>query len=176
MPRTERRTDAQAPDLGPPSLLDLYRDERNALVRLAALLLQQRSDAEDVVQDAFVRAYLRWDSLRDPESALPFLRSAVLNGARSKLRRRRVAARFRQTAAADSDSAETHAVREAERRHLVASLAALPARQRECLVLRYYLGLSEQETASTLGISEGSVKTHLHRGSGRLAARLEGLP
>lgn len=176
MPRTVGRTEGAPRELGPPSLLDLYRDERNSLVRLAALLLSQRSDAEDVVQDAFVRAYVRWDSLRDPARALPFLRSAVLNGARSKLRRRRVAARFWQPPAADPDSAESQAVREAERQRLVALLAALPARQRECLVLRYYLGLSEQETASTLGISEGSVKTHLHRGSGRLAARLEELP
>ena len=80
MPRTEGRATHSGWEAGPSSLRDLYRDERRSLVRLAALLLPQLNDAEDVVQDAFVRAYLRWNSLRDPEKALPFLRSAVLNG------------------------------------------------------------------------------------------------
>ena len=48
-------------------------------------------------------------------------------------------------------------------------------RQRECLALRYYLDLSEAEIAATLGISTGSVKTHVHRGLGTLATRLEAM-
>ena len=53
-------------------------------------------------------------------------------------------------------------------------MRALPRRQRECLVLRYYLDLSETEIAATLGISNGSVKSHSHRGIAALATRLEG--
>ena len=56
---------------------------------------------------------------------------------------------------------------------MIAALRALPTRQRECLALRYYLGLSEAEIAETLGISAGSVKTHTHRGLGALEKTLE---
>ncbi len=58
-------------------------------------------------------------------------------------------------------------------RRLLAELARLPTRQRECLVLRFYLELSEAESAQALGISPGSVKTHAHRGLQALASRLE---
>jgi RNA polymerase sigma factor (sigma-70 family) len=68
------------------------------------------------------------------------------------------------------------ALDQARRREVVALLTALPERQRECLVLRYYLGLSEAEIAATLGISTGSVKTHTHRGVAQLASRLEDQP
>jgi RNA polymerase sigma factor (sigma-70 family) len=53
------------------------------------------------------------------------------------------------------------------------AMRSLPRRQRECLVLRYYLDLSESEIASTLGISNGSVKSHASRGLAALAKRLE---
>ena len=77
------------------SLRALYVHERSSLLRLASLLLRDVGDAEEVVQDAFVRAYLAWNRLRDPDKAAAFLRSAVLNGARSRLRHQRVVARFR---------------------------------------------------------------------------------
>jgi RNA polymerase sigma-70 factor (sigma-E family) len=143
------------------ALRDLYQEHRWSLVRLASLLLHDPVDAEEVVQDAFVQAHVAWVRLRDPEKALPYLRSAVLNGCRSRLRHRKVVARFEPRAPSPSLSPEA------------ATEAALPERQRECLVLRYYLDLSEAEIATTLGISTGSVKTHAHRGLATLAARLE---
>ena len=155
------------------SLRALYLDERTALLRLASLLLRDVSDAEEVVQDAFVSAYLAWNRLRDPDKAVAFLRSAVLNGARSRLRHRRVVDRFRPARSAVAAPAESAALQHLDRVRLVEVLQALPVRQRECLVLRYLLELSEEETADTLGISRGSVKTHVHRGIANLAAHME---
>ena len=152
-------------------LRDLYREHRAALVRLAALLVGD--EAEEVVHDAFVRTHVAWDRLRDPERALSYLRSAVLNGARSRLRHLRVVDRTRLVPPGPGRSAEAVAMAAEEHRRVTAALRSLPTRQRECLALRYYLDLSEAEIASTLGISPGSVKTHVHRGLVALADRLE---
>lgn len=154
-------------------LRDLYEEHRWSLVRLASLLLRDPVEAEEVVQDAFVQAHVSWDRLRDPTKALPYLRSAVLNGARSRLRHRRVVERFDPGAPGVGPSPEAALEAGDDRRQLMAALRSLPDRQRECLVLRYYLDLSEAEIAATLGISAGSVKTHTHRGLAALAARME---
>jgi RNA polymerase sigma-70 factor (sigma-E family) len=155
------------------SLHALYLEERSSLLRLASLLLREVSDAEEVVQDAFVSAYLAWNRLRDPDKAVAFLRSAVLNGARTRLRHERVVARFRPARSAAAAPAESTALQHLDRMRLAEVLQALPARQRECLTLRYLLELSEEETADTLGISRGSVKTHVHRGIANLAIHME---
>ncbi|HEY3239085.1 MAG TPA: SigE family RNA polymerase sigma factor [Acidimicrobiia bacterium] len=152
-------------------LRDLYREHRAALVRLAALLVGD--DAEEVVHDAFVRTHVAWDRLRDPERTLSYLRSAVLNGARSRLRHRRVVDRTRLAPPGLGQSAEAAAMAGEEHRRVIAALRSLPTRQRECLALRYYLDLSEADIAAALGISPGSVKTHVHRGLAALADRLE---
>lgn len=175
--RVMRATVTLEPDRGweqqHASLRALYLGERTSLLRLASLLLRDVSEAEEVVQDAFVSAYLAWNRLRDPDKAVAFLRSAVLNGARSRLRHQRVVARFRPARSAAALPAESAALQNLERTRLVEILQDLPLRQRECLVLRYLLELSEEETAATLGISRGSVKTHVHRGIANLAAQME---
>jgi RNA polymerase sigma-70 factor (sigma-E family) len=154
-------------------LRGLYESDRASLVRLASLLLHDRDQAEEVVQDAFVKAYVRWGRLREPDKAPAYLRSAVLNGARSRLRHLRVVERTTQPSPPPGTSAETQLLVREEHERVIAALRSLPARQRECLALRYYLDLSEAEIASTLGISQGSVKTHVHRGLAALAGRLE---
>jgi RNA polymerase sigma-70 factor (sigma-E family) len=151
----------------------LYETERVRLVRLAALLVREVGEAEEIVQDAFVAAHLRWDRLREPDKALAYLRSTVMNGARSRLRHRRVVERTPVTPLATVGSAESGAIARDDHRRMIDALATLPMRQRECLALRYYLDLSEAEIASTLGISAGSVKTHTHRGLAALQQRLE---
>ena len=155
------------------TLRDLYRRHRWDLVRLASLLVHERVDAEEVVQDAFVRTLVAWDRLRDHSKALPYLRSAVLNGCRSRLRHQRVVGRTAPHAADAPAGPEQMAVSADEQQRVLDALRALPARQRECLVLRYYVDLSEAEIAATLDISAGSVKTHAHRGLAALADRLE---
>ena len=79
-----------APDEAP-SFEALYLTQRLAMVRLAILLVDDLPSAEDVVQDAFAALHTRWDRLRDPHAAAGYLRTSVVNGARSTLRRRRTA-------------------------------------------------------------------------------------
>jgi RNA polymerase sigma-70 factor (sigma-E family) len=156
-------------------LRDLYRDHRWDLVRLASLLLHDLADAEEVVQDAFVKAHVAWGRIREPDKALGYLRSIVMNGARSRLRHLQVVSRVDHPRTGLGESAEVAAVAGDEHRRMIALLRSLPDRQRECLALRYYLDLPEAEIAATLGISVGSVKTHTHRGLAALATRLESL-
>lgn len=151
-------------------LEDLYERHYAGLVRMAALLVGDRGVADEIVQDAFVRALVSWRTIRDPERAPAFLRSAVLNGARSRLRRWAVARRHVQAVPDGVDSEETRSVVHQE---IVAALRAVPSRQRECIVLRYYLDLPEQEIAAAMGVSTGSVKTHLHRGLHALGRAME---
>jgi len=158
---------------GDPWLAGLYRDQYRPLVRLACLLVGDLPTSEEVVQDAFVRVHLARGRLRDDDRTLAYLRSAVLNGARSAIRRREVRRRPLAAAPQPGRSPEADAIAGDEHRRMVASLRTLPARQRECLVLRYYLDLSEAEIAAALGISTGSVKTHASRGIAALAARVD---
>jgi RNA polymerase sigma factor (sigma-70 family) len=136
------------------------------LVQLATLLLGDVGLSEQVVQDAFVRLQVRWGGLRRLDLAPAYLRSAVLNGGRSHLRRQKVRDRFnvRRTVVPLVATPETAAVAGDDRERVVAALRRLSSRQREALALRYYLDLSETEIATAMGISPGSVKTHVSRG------------
>jgi RNA polymerase sigma-70 factor (sigma-E family) len=155
-------------------LAALHREHYAALVRLATLVVGDKGLAEQITQDAFVRLQLRWGGLRRLDRAPAYLRSAVLNGARSQLRRRRVSERHdaRRTAAPTIVTPEAAALGRAEHERVVAALRLLPDRQREAVTLRYYLDLPEAEIAAAMGVSAGSVKTHLHRGLASLAQHL----
>jgi RNA polymerase sigma-70 factor (sigma-E family) len=159
------------------ALEQLYAAHWRGLVRLAVLLLRDQGAAEEVVQDAFIAMHGRWRSLRDPDKALAYLRQAVVNRSRSALRHRGVVERYvaRQAqVAAPADSADVPALVGDRRNAVLEALRALPTRQREVLVLRHYLELSEAEIADTLGISRGSVKAHASRGSAALRQLLAG--
>lgn len=160
------------------AISELYAAHARGLVRLAWLLLHNEQDAEEVVQDAFVEVHRRWSRLRDPGSATAYLRRSVVNGARSALRRRGVRERYASSLAARQDAGAgrgpAEAALDAEAHdEVVQALNRLPGRQREVLVLRYYLDLGEAEIAQALGISPGSVKTHAHRGLAALRAGWE---
>lgn len=159
-----------SPVTGHEELRRLYLDEYRSLVKLASLLLDDRGACEEVVQDAFVKTLVAWPGLRDQSKAPAFLRSAVLNGARSRMRRLSVARRHPDAVAGPVDGADRELVEHAV---VVAELRKLPSRQREAVVLRYYLDLSEADIAEAMGCSPGSVKTHLHRALATLATRLE---
>lgn len=161
------------PTPGPAELSALHDQQYRALVRLASLLVDDHGLCEEIVQDAFVEVWRRRDAVRDPDRLPAYLRSAVLNRARSHLRRAEVRRRDRAQPQRSAPSAETGAVASEEARQVIAALRRLPERQREVLVLRYYLDLTEAEIAATLGISAGSVKTHAHRGVRALARSLE---
>lgn len=153
----------------------LYADHWRALVRLSVLLVRDQGTAEEVVQDAFVSVHGHWDRLRDHQAALAYLRRSVVNGSRSVLRHRAVRTRYAHREAVPGtapDELGGTAERLAERAAVLDALAALPRRQREVLVLRHYLQLSEAEIAATLGISRGAVKSHASRGSAALRGLL----
>ncbi len=151
----------------------LYAEHWVSLVRLASLLMRDQSRAEEVVQDAFVAMHRSWGRLREPDRALAYLRRSVVNGARSALRHRAVVDRHRPEPPGTTQSAETVVLAGQERSRLAEALAALPRRQREVLVLRYYVDLSEADIAATLGISRGAVKSHSSRGVAALRTSWE---
>lgn len=155
-------------------LAELHRDHYRDLVRLANLLLGDLARSEEIVQDAFVKLQLRWGGLRQIDRAPAYLRSVVLNGARSALRHGKVVDRYdsRRRVSPAPASPEATAVANAEHDRIIAAMRQLPDRQRDALALRYYLELSQAEIAQAMGISNGSVKTHLHRALANLAALL----
>jgi len=150
----------------------LFRSQYARLVGLARLLLDDRAQAEEVVQEAFARTYASWGRIRDRDDALPYVRQAVVNLARGGLRRRRTARGARLAPAPDAVSAETAAATRERKREIADAVRVLPRRQRECVVLRYYLDCSIAEAAAALKISTGSVKQHLHRAHAALALDL----
>jgi RNA polymerase sigma-70 factor (ECF subfamily) len=113
--------------------------------------------------------------VRDASARPAYLRSIVLNLCRSGKRRRDVADRHRPLPAPDTSPPDHLALVAEDQREVLLAIRALPQRQRECLVLRFYEDMSEAEIAGALGISTGSVKTHLHRAMQALAQRLGGL-
>jgi RNA polymerase sigma-70 factor (sigma-E family) len=160
------------------ALVALYTAHYRSLVRLSALLLRDSAAAEDVVQDAFVAMHGSWRRLRDTDKALAYLRQAVVNRSRSRLRHLKVAERkapalLPADASASLPSAEHGAMAALEREHVIKALRSLPQRQREVIVLRYYGDLSEAQIAEAMGISTGAVKSHASRGIGALRDRLE---
>ena len=153
----------------------LFAAHYRPLVRLAALLLADRSHAEEIVADAYVGLHTHWRRLRDTDRALAYLRSSVVNGARSALRHRVVAQRYAAglRPPPDAPSAEAAHLDSAGNAELLAALRRLPVRQREALVLRYYADLSEAEIADAMGCSRGAVKSHTARGMAALRSRME---
>ena len=150
------------------AVTDLFREHHVELVRLAVLMTGDLSTAEDVVQDAFERLHRGWHGLRQPSSGLAYVRSSVLNGCRSVHRRAAVARRHAPLLATPTQAGGPDAAA-GERGELAAALRLLPRRQREVLVLRYYLDLDVAEIAKTLRIMPSSVRATTTRGLAALA-------
>jgi RNA polymerase sigma-70 factor (sigma-E family) len=163
------------PDLEPSDLRaelpDLYHAHYRSLVRLASFSVDDVETAEEVVQDAFVKL-VAGDYRVDPGKEAAYLRSMVLNGARSALRKRQVRRAHTPDAPGLVAAAEDAGVASTEQDRIITALRKLPEQQASVLVLRYYLDLSEADIADTLGIARGSVKSHAHRGLRRLAQLL----
>jgi RNA polymerase sigma factor (sigma-70 family) len=153
----------------------LFRTHCASLVRLAVLLLGDRGVAEEVVQDAFVSLHRNWPRLRDSAAAGSYLRSAVVRGCRSRQRHliRARSAVPKLAVVVDPPSVEERAVDRDQAARLAAAVQALPTRQREVIVARYYLGLTEAQTGTLLGIGLGSVKRHAHRAMAALQHGIE---
>lgn len=143
-----------------------------AMLRLAVLL--GADDPENVVAEAYYQIYRKWRRLRDVEAAEAYLRSTVCNLTRMRIRHLQVARKHVETPPDELvASAESTALLHDDQRVLIDALQHLPARQREALVLRHWLGLKESEIAAAMGISCGSVKTHTARGLAALTQAME---
>jgi RNA polymerase sigma-70 factor (sigma-E family) len=152
-------------------LPQLFNAHYRRLLALATLVSDDRATAEDMVQEAFARLHGR--TLDDPERALAYLRSTILNLSRSRLRRLRTARKHERSDDAVLPSAEEDVVLRDEQRGVLAALRTLSPRQREALVLRYWGDLSEADIATAMGLSTGAVKSHTARGMAALRRILE---
>ena len=151
----------------------LYQAHALALVRLAVLMTGDQPTAEDVVQDAFLGLYRRWQALRDADKALGYLRSSVLNGCRSVHRVRHRRQGITVDPPGPVGSAEAEAMLGEAHREVLAALRRLPDRQREAVVLRYYLDMTEEQAAQAMGVARGTVKSATSRGLSALARMLK---
>lgn len=153
---------------------ELFEAEGSRLVRLARLFTDDRNAAEDLVQEAFIRLHRAAHRIDDPAKAAPYLRSIVINLARDHNRRGLMSLRHQEALPAGSapDAPEDVLVLDEDRNRVVSELRELSPRQRDCIMLRYYLEMTEVEIAAVLGISNNSVKTHCRRGMDALRRRL----
>lgn len=154
-------------------LTETYQAHYRSLLRLAALLLDDLSSCEDVVQEAFIRVHAARRRVREPEKTLAYLRQTVVNLSRSTLKRRILGLRLLPKPMPDMASAEEGAYDALERDQLRSALRGLQRRQREVLVLRYYADLTETQVAEVLGVSLGSVKAYGSRGLAALRVLME---
>lgn len=142
-------------------------------VQLAFLITGDRHAAEDIVQDAFVRLFGRYLDLRSPEAFEVYLRRTVVNLSRDRFRRLRLerdwAARSRSDAREVDDGSQIE-----DRAVIRQALQRLPHRQRAALVLRYYVDLSEEQTADVLRCSVPAVKSLITRATGSLRKQMRG--
>lgn len=153
----------------------IYRAEASNLVRLARIFTDDQAGAEDIVQEAFVRLYRSANRITDPAKSAAYVRSIVLNLARDHNRRGLMSLRH-QDAMVDSREPVTpdeQIVRTETDQTVLRALSLISPRQRDCLVLRFYLELTETEISETLSISPNSVKTHCQRGMAALGKLLE---
>jgi len=179
----QRAVDSSDVDDGRELLVALFDEHAPSLVRLARLFVDDRDAAEDLVQEAFLRLARNLDRVDDRAKVAPYLRSIVLNLARDHNRRGLVSLRHHERMRTDADTdaliASTRDVGDGlqlaeDQRAVVEAVRALPRRQRDCVVLRYYVELSVADVATTLGLSVNSVKTHLQRAFARLEDELDG--
>jgi len=155
------------------AVVRLFEVEAANLVRLARFFVDDRDAAEDLVQEAFIRLARSIHRVKDPEAAPAYLRSIVLNLARDHNRRGLVSLRHRPAADPQPSGLDEGLELAEDQRRVIDALRTLPAGQRNCLVLRYYLDLANPEIARTLGVSVNTVKTQIRRGMASLATRLE---
>ncbi len=155
-----------------------------SLCRLARLIVDDGSRAEELVQDTFARTYAVRSSINDTEALLAYLRTAVVRACHSELRRRRIERRLGfgvaskplegsnayevEAAGGPSPTADEISTSIALRR----ALAALPARQREAVVLHYFADLDQADVAAAMGCSVGTVKSQLFKARDHLASLL----
>jgi RNA polymerase sigma-70 factor (sigma-E family) len=153
------------------TLADLASQHGPTLKRHAFLLCADEAEADDLVQEALVRAFIRPPRVPRPEAAGAYVRAIMANlfidGARRRSRWSRVAPLLRP-AGMTPDPADQVSDRDA----MLTALRSLSPRQRACVVLRYYQDLPVAEIAAVLGVGEGTVKRYLSEAMSRVAVRI----
>jgi len=150
----------------------LFEEEGRSLVRLVRLFVDDRNAAEDLVQEGFIRLARNAHKIKDETKVAAYLRSIVLNLARDHNRRGLVSLRHHLPLDDRRASTEDEILLRDDQQAVIDALRALPHRQRDCVVLRYYEELGIDDIATSLGISRNSVKTHLRRGLAALESAL----
>lgn len=158
-------------------ILALFRQEYASLHGLAYLVLKDGDLAEDIVMEAFLKAFSGWRHLTASYAPPAYLRQIVINLCRSRMRRQRIESRVyalmrgRREVDASMDSSES--TRVDSRIDLIKALGELPERQRICVVLRYVEDLTESEIAKLMSCSLGAVKSQLSKARAKLALSLD---
>jgi RNA polymerase sigma-70 factor (ECF subfamily) len=165
MPEPEVVADARAVRL---TFEEFYRDRRDRLARALALTLGDGHLGAEAADEAMARTYQRWDKVATFDDPSAWVYRVGLNWATSVLRRRHRAPQpHAERGPLDLDPIAEPAIKRA--------LADLDIKQRAVVVARFYLGLTEAETATALGIRPGTAKSRLHRALRTLQPRLEHL-
>jgi RNA polymerase sigma-70 factor (ECF subfamily) len=155
----------------------LVRAHQHVAVRAAAVIAGA-PEAEDAAQEGFVKAYRALDRFRPGAPFRPWLLRIVTNEARNRrrsaTRREALALRLVAGEGGAAPSPESAVVADDDRRELLAAFESMPERDREIVAYRYFLELSEEETAASLGIPKGTVKSRLSRAMTRLRTELVG--
>jgi RNA polymerase sigma-70 factor (sigma-E family) len=154
-------------------LEELYRQQAEPCGRLAFLLTSDSEQAQELVQEAFVRLMARWRHIKDPLALRSYLRRTITNlaikGYRKKSTERAYLRQWGRPAAPLMTQPDI------ETRHqLMHALKLLPLRQRAVVVLRYYEDLPEKDIAEILRCPLGTVKSSLSRALGSMRVQLEG--
>lgn len=154
-------------------LAALYRRHATEAVRLAFLISGDRHAAEDIAHDAFVRLYGRFHDLRNTDAFDVYLRRTVVNLSRDRFRRLKLerdgVERLRPHGGEPEDKTQIE-----NRDVLRVALQRLPHRQRAALILRYYLDLSEGQTAEVLQCSVAAVKSLVTRATSSVREQIRG--
>ena len=149
---------------------ELVEHRSHALLRTAYLMVGDRQLAEDLLQEALIKAYMAWPRLREHDRFEAYVRRTIVTTSISWRRRRsfheRPSDALPERSSTDPvDGLGTHQV-------LLAHLRTLPPRQRAAIVLRFYDDLSVADTADVMGCSPGTVKSHVSIGLAKLRERM----
>jgi RNA polymerase sigma-70 factor (sigma-E family) len=144
------------------------------MCRIAYVILGDAALAEEVVMEALVKTFSGWGRIRDVSRADAYLRRAVVNLCRSKLRRKSIEARVNAVSyrRAERQAADWDPERHETTRVVWEAVRELPERQRACVVLRYYEDLPENQIAEALDCSVGTVKSQLSKARAKLEKSL----
>lgn len=161
---------SRAKPISPMSFDELCQRYRKQVIRIAWRLTGQLADAEDVAQEAFLRLHHHWRDLQDPG---PWLCRVTVNLCRDRHRALRPTGPVPENPPADGRSPEAQEVARQARAALAEAIALLPERERAALVLRELEGFETAEVAAILGVTEVTVRTHVHSAKQKLKAEME---